>query len=165
MARRALPEYPIQAIDLGQWGVDVENWSARLVRSPDGTLTDARLETYRRVEEGEMGEPLLRSGFDVYLDGDELFYLKEPCAEEDARGRFLVSVYPQNADDVSDAHKAKGLTHDSLNFEFSSRGFALDGKCAARLELPSYAIDRLQLGQWIPGGEKLWNETVAMPPR
>ena len=165
MARRALPEYPIQSIDLGQWGVDVENWSARLVRSPDGILTDARLETYRRFEEGEMGEPLLRSGFDVYLDGDELIYLKEPCAEDDARGRFLVSVYPQNADDVSPAHKAKGLTHDSLNFDFASRGFALDGKCAARVDLPNYAIDRLQLGQWIPGGEMLWSETVAMPPR
>ena len=165
MARRALPEYPIQSIDLGQWGDDVENWSARLVRSPDGTLTDARLEAYRRAADGEIGEPLLRSGFDVYLDGNELVYLKEPCAEDDTRGRFLVSVYPENADDISADHRAKGLAHDSLNFEFASRGFALDGKCAARLELPSYAIDRLQLGQWIPGGEKLWNETVAMPPR
>ena len=112
-----------------------------------------------------MGEPLVRSGFDVYLDGDELVYLKEPCAEEDTQGRFLVSVYPENADDVSASHKEKGLAHESLNFAFADRGFALGGKCAAHVELPSYAIDRLQLGQWIPGGETLWKETVAMPPR
>ena len=164
MARRALPEYPIRAIDLGQWGGGGD-WGARLVRAPDGTLTDARLETYRRAADGEMGEPLVRSAFDVYLDGESLIYLKEPCAEDDTRGRFLVSVYPENAADLSASHKAKGLSHDSLNFDFADRGAALGGKCIARLELPGYAIDRLHLGQWIPGGETLWSETVAMPSR
>ena len=165
MAWRVLPEYPIRAIDLGQWGGEGDDWSARLVQAPDGTLTDARLETYRRAADGEMGEPLVESAFDVYLDGESLIYAKEPCADDDTRGRFLVSVYPENAADLSASHKAKGLTHDSLNFDFADRGTALGGKCVARLELPDYAIDRLQLGQWIPGGETLWSETVATPPR
>ena len=167
MAWRSLPEYPIRAINLGQWGGDGGggDWGARLVRAPDGTLTDARLEAYRRATDGEMGEPLVKSAFDVYLDGESLIYLKEPCAEDDTRGRFLVSVYPENAADLSASHKAKGLSHDSLNFDFADRGAALGGKCVARLELPDYAIDRLQLGQWIPGGETLWRETVAMPSR
>ena len=164
MAWRALPEYPIRAIDLGQWGGGGD-WGARLVQAPDGTLTDARLETHRRAAAGEMGAPLVSAAFDVYLDGDSLIYVKEPCAEDDTRGRFLVSVYPENAADLSAAHKAKGLSHDSLNFDFADRGAALGGKCVARLELPDYAIDRLQLGQWIPGGETLWSETVAMPQR
>ena len=166
MARRALPEYPIRAIELGQWGSGGGDWTApRLARAPDGTLIDARLETYRRAADGEMGEPLVKAAFDVYLDGESLIYAKEPCAEDDTRGRFLVSVYPENAADLSASHKAKGLTHDSLNFDFADRGAALGGKCVARLDLPDYAIDRLQLGQWIPGGETLWSETVAMPRR
>ena len=165
VAWRVLPEYPIRAIDLGQWGGDGDDWSARLVRAPDGTLTDARLETYRRAADGEMGEPLVESAFDVYLDGESLIYVKAPCVENDTRGRFLVSVYPENAADLSASHKAKGLTHDSLNFDFADRGAALGGKCVARLDLPGYAIDRLQLGQWIPGGETLWSETAAMPRR
>ena len=112
-----------------------------------------------------MGEPLVKSAFDVYLDGDSLIYLKDPCAEDDTRGRFLVSVYPKDAADVSESNRAKGLTHNSLNFAFADRGAALNGKCIARLDMPDYAIDRLQLGQWIPGGETLWSETAAMPRR
>ena len=71
-------------------------------------------ETYRATASGE---PAARSVFDLYLDGGALIYLKQPCSEADARGRFFLSVHPVDILDLPEERRALG--HDSLNFDFS----------------------------------------------
>ena len=90
------------------------------------------------------------------LDGKTLTYLKEPCAEEDARGRFLLSVHPARLSDVPEDRREKG-GHESLNFDFDRWGVIFGGKCMARRALPDYKVDSVEAGQWIPGGERLWS--------
>ena len=145
-----LPSYPIAKIELGQWipgGDDLWRTTA--------FLDDSVQDEYSRAYAAAMAsEPILESGFDVYLDGDTLIYVKEPCAAADARGRFLLSVFPVSADDLPPEFRALG--HESLNFDFAGFGAVFDGGCVIIRALPDYPIAAIETGQWIPGGETLW---------
>ena len=145
-----LPTYPIARIELGQWiagGADL--WMATAI------LDDSVLAAYRRAySAAAMSEPVARAGFDVYWDGGALTYVKDPCAAEDARGRFLLSVVPKSQDDLPE--KFRELGHESLNFDFDDYGAAFDGKCVVIRALPDYPIASVETGQWVPGGASLW---------
>ena len=106
------------------------------------------------------GELIIRSDFDVYLNGDSLVYLKAPCAGSDARGRFFLSVHPADAADLPEDRREIG--HVSLNFDFSARGIIFDGARMASRELQDCRISKIATGQWMPGGESLWMVEAAM---
>ena len=163
LIRRPLPDYPIRAITAGQY-VSGEGavWQALAVLP----MNEAAMSVYRNAHQaarnGEYGEPITQSEFDVYLDGDTLIYLKQPCAEEDARGRFLLSAFPENADDIPMARRELGFDHESLNFDFAMRGARFDGVCMAWRGLPGYPLRAIETGQWIPGGAELWRERAEL---
>ena len=113
----------------------------------------------RRVESAE---PAARSDFDLYLEDDTLTYIKAPCAEDDTRGRFFLSVHPVDLADLPADRREIG--HDSLNFNFAPHGIALDGKCAIRRWLPSYPIAAISTGRWIPGEGEIWSAEIDIPP-
>lgn len=165
LIRRPLPDYPIRAIRAGQF-VSGEGavWEALSVLPIDEAALSVYRNAHRAARNGEYGEPIAQSAFDVYLDGDALIYLKEPCAEEDTRGRFLLSAIPENADDVPPEMRERGLSHESLNFDFAMRGARFDGKCMAWRGLPDYPIRAIETGQWVPGGAELWRERVDFVP-
>ena len=104
------------------------------------------------------GEPAARSGFDLYLDGGALHYLKEPCSEDDADGRFFLSVHPVDAGDLPPDRRELG--HESLNFDFAQYGAAFGGKCMITRQLPDYPIERIETGQDAPSGERLWDAMI-----
>ena len=83
-------------------------------------------------------EPLAREDFDVYLDDDTLYYVKEPCQREDTRTRFSLHIFPADVDDLPDNRKQHRF--DNLDFRFIERGFMFDGKCLLRVNLPQYDI-------------------------
>ncbi len=155
-----MPRYEIARIETGQQAADGEYlWSVSIIVPPsDETL--ARYEgAYQAVRSS--GAPAARSGFDLYLDGGALYYLKEPCAESDARGRFFLSVHPSDAGDLPPERRALG--HDSLNFDFEPpAGAVFNGKCMAARELPDYGIARIETGQDAPGGGRLWTAEIAV---
>ena len=140
MARRELPGYAIAEISTGRRVPDAgETWRAA-ARLPIGA------EFY--------GDPIIRSDFDVYLEGNTLTYLKAPCAERDTRGRFFLSVHPVDLADLPENRRELG--HDGLNFDFAPDGIIFSGKCMIRRELPGYPISRIETGQDAPGGGRLW---------
>ena len=147
-----LPSYPTAKIELGQWipgGEDL--WRTTAV------LDDSVLAEYRRAyAAAAASKPVAESGFDVYLDGGSLVYVKEPCAADDTRGRFLLSIFPVSSDDLPEDAKREGREHVSLNFDFDAYGAVFDGKCVILRTLPDYPIAAVETGQWIPGGERLW---------
>ena len=158
----ALPDYPITAIRTGQWIPGVERlWEAFITPPLDDEARAFYEKTYRAIESS--GAPAARSGFDLYLDGDRdtLSYLKEPCGEGDTRGRFFLSVHPADVADLPAARREIG--HESLNFTFAPpAGVVFAGKCMATRPLPDYPIARIETGQWIPGGERLWDAAVVV---
>ena len=83
-------------------------------------------------------DPLAREDFDVYLDDDTLYYVKEPCQREDTRTRFSLHIFPADVDDLPDNRKQHRF--DNLDFRFIERGLMFDGKCLLRVNLPQYDI-------------------------
>ena len=158
---RLLPSYPISAIRTGQRDPGGERlWEVLITPPPSAETLALREKIYRTAASGE---PAARAEFDLYLDGEALTYLKEPCAESDARGRFFLSVHPKNIEDLSAKRREAGYDHDSLNFTFAPpAGAVFNGKCMARRQLPDYDIAKIETGQWIPGGERLWDAEIAV---
>lgn len=157
MARADMPEYAISKIDTGQFTTDEGRaWSAELRFD----TTDYLWEVY---QDAKPREPSARAAFDVYLTRGALTYLKESCAADDARGRFLVSVFPSDKGDLEDGRE--GIGHNSLNFSFDEYGGAVNGRCVIRRPLPDYALERLEVGQWIPGGDTLWRAEIPVGER
>jgi len=155
-----LPDYPIAAIRTGQWLPGVERLWEVSISPPLGAEALAFYEKAWQAV-ASSGEPAARSGFDLYLDGDTLYYLKEPCGEEDTRGRFFLSVHPVDVADLPEERREIG--HDSLNFTFAPpAGAVFGGKCMAARQLPDYGIARIETGQWIPGGERLWDAEMVV---
>ena len=93
------------------------------------------------------GEPVIRSTFDVYLDGRALTYVKEPCARADTGAVFFLHLIPADAADLPDHRKQYGF--DNLDFDFDGRGVRFDGECLATIVLPDYAVARIRTGQYL----------------
>ena len=153
-----LPTYPIARFRTGQYISGVgEIWSVEATTTPDAEALALYEAAYQSAASTQ---PAARSVWDVYMEGKTLTYLKSPCAEDDTRGRFLLSVYPQNLADIPEERRALG--HESLNFDFERWGIMFGGKCMARRALPDYDVDKIRTGQWIPGGESLWTAEFAV---
>ena len=125
---------------------------------------NAHLAAYAAIGAGALGKPAARAAFDLYLDGAELVYLKEPCSPDDAGERFFLHLFPAAAADLS----ARGRQHgfDNLDFDFADRGvFPAADACLALVPLPEYArgIDRIRTGQWIRGVGQLWSVEFQAP--
>ena len=155
LIRIPLPDYSVAAVGVGQWNTGGADWSSA-IRFEAGL--DALRAAYR---ETRAATPAARSVFDVYLNEDDsLTYVKEPCSEEDARGRFLLAAFPLDESDLSESARESGAAHNAHNFEFPMRGDMFDGVCAARAALPDYPLAQVQTGQWIPGGSVIWSERI-----
>ena len=110
---------------------------------------------YESLVSGALGAPLARSVFDIHLDGGKLTYLKQPCAENDTQEMFFLHVFPVDEGDLPPDRKQSGF--DNRDFFFSWSGEFLDGdRCIAQRLLPSYPIDRIHTGQFIPDEKQLW---------
>ena len=141
--RHLLPDYPIARIRTGnntaapgypEWRTDID-LAARAVAQA----------AYDSIAVGDYGNPVAQSRFDLYLSGNSLTYLKEPCADSDADARFFLHIIPANPAD----RRERGF--DNLDFHFADHGAHIGEICVATRELPDYAIDRIRAGQFVSG--------------
>ena len=135
---------------LVEHAVDGHRSDLYLIQAPD--LLD-RLEEPMGSLKRE-GEPIITSNFDVYIRGDALAYVKEPCSPSDAAPRFFLHVTPVDVDDLSDDRRGHGF--DNLDFQFGTYGTAQDGKCAAVRNLPKYGIESIWTGQFSEADGRIW---------
>ena len=153
-----LPQFPAASFATGQYVPgEGEIWSVSIKPTPDAETSAIYEDAYGSIASSP---PAARSDWDVHLDGEIVAYLKEPCSQEDARGRFLLSVYPKNARDLPESRRDIG--HESLNFDFDRWGTVFNGKCMVRRALPDYGAASVEAGQWIPGGDRLWTAELAV---
>ncbi len=156
---RYLPGYPISEAETGQWLPGAGGlWSAK-VRFP------GYYDRYRAALSSlsDSVPAATAGGFDLRADGGALIYIKRRCAQEDARGRFWLSVFPADPIDLPQESRAAGREHQSLNFDFADHGAALDGDiCVIIRDLPDYPIDRIETGQWLPEEGELWRAEMSV---
>ena len=147
VASLPLPDYPIAEF--------------RLVWSPELLERRAAREAMRRAKED--GRLLARAEYDVYLSDGELVYVQEPYGPLETEHPFRVSVFPERADDLPEEWRGRG--HQRFWFDFHQRGALLeDGTRVALFSLPDYPIAAIRTGQFIEGGEDLWEAAFSANP-
>ena len=150
MARIPLPRYGVAALRLGRAGAGGEEaWWPRF----DTGLRAAALRG--AVRWARARQPTARGGFDVYLDGKTLTYIREPCARDQAQASFFLHVTPRNRRDLPRTRRRAGF--DNLDFRWADAGAWLDGRCAARARLPDYDIADVRTGQYDESASTLWS--------
>ena len=108
--------------------------------------------------------PVISSQFNVYVNQNTLFYIKEQCSDEDAQARFFLHVNPVDVNDLPEERRQFGF--DNLNFNLVDFNFYLHAEampkqsCMARIELPEYEVASFHTGHFIPGEpEPLWSRS------
>ena len=159
IALRMLPRYPIERIRTGQYVAEsgVKEWQADI----DLAAHLAAQAAYKSIAAGDYGEPVAQSNFDIYLSGNTLTYLKEPCAPGDADARFFLHIFPANVGDLPAHRQEHGF--DNLDFRHhSGHVYVLDDWCIAMQRLPGYPIERIRTGQFIYTGDPLWRADIEL---
>ncbi len=89
------------------------------------------------------GELIVRSKYDVYLDGKTLTYVKSPCAHGDAANRFILHVIPV------DTSALEGKSQETLDFSFmEGKDWHVGEACVVSRDLPNYPIASIRTGQY-----------------
>ena len=101
------------------------------------------------------------AAFSPHLDGRRLVYRKAPCAPGEIADTFLLHLYPVNPGDLPEERREYG--YENRDFRFGQWGTIRDGQCLASVPLPEYPIARIHTGQYIPGGERLWEVELPGP--
>jgi len=143
-----LPKYEIARIRTGQFVYNREMiW--------ENDVNPGIFARFHEIEAGLESSQLIESGtFDLYFDGNRMIYYKDACADADTQARFFLHLFPIDADGLPADRREYGFGN--VGFDFSERGARRGGKCLATVHLPGYEIARIRTGQYIPGGEKLW---------
>ena len=116
--------------------VKVYNNTMLTVATPDLSRVDpAVADAYRALHRAATaGEPAARAGgYEVYLHGKRLAWVKETCEPRAPRDKFRLAFYPVDAD------RKRGY--------WTIRGARFDGKCLGAARLPDFALARVRLGQ------------------
>ena len=101
------------------------------------------------------GAPAARAAFDLYLDGNNLTYAREPCRRADTAAKFFLHIIPANAAELPGWRRQYGF--DVGDFQFDWHGALFDGKCLATVELPGYPVAGIRTGQYIGGQGEIWS--------
>ena len=148
------------------WNVAGHQWAAEVLlewlkrnqhvctarRRPAPPPRPAWLADYESIASGE---PAARSVFDVHLRENALSYLKSPCGAEDARARFFLHVFPEDAESLPAVRRRHGF--DNLDFDYHAFAApAPAGRCIATRRLPGYPIARVRTGQFTPDDGHVW---------
>ena len=150
-AQVQLPEYDIANFHTGQFipGEPEPLWSG----SYDFLIAEQHQAIYDMAQTAEL---VIRSHFNVHLDRNSLFYIKEQCETADVEARFSLHIFPVNRNDLPEERQQ--FAFDNLDFDFAKHGGMVGQKCAAQIELPEYEIAGIRTGQFIHGEGELWSE-------
>ena len=149
VAKKFLPDHPVARIVTGQFLEGAEpGWQAEAVIDRDA-LEKVLEKTREALEKAVTPEKLvIRSHFDVYLDGKWLTYVKDACSPPDLRRRFFVHVTPADERDLPEGETGFD------NHDFNRMGAHVDGfGCVVRRRLPDYVVRRVRTGQFVWGEE------------
>ena len=89
---------------------------------------------------------IIASDFNVYLDRNTLFYVKEECRQTDTEARFFLHVTPVDERHIHEHRRQYDF--ESLNFSRTGQPL-FTGQCVVKMELPSYPIRQIHTGQFV----------------
>ena len=145
-----------------------------VVRDPPDLLRRLLREPAPFPERRIPDEPVIQSGFDVYLDHGTLIYVKDRCTPEEVARFIFVRVAPVSPEDLPADRRRQGFRYEPLYGAFPNPERFGD-RCLAGRSLPTYPVDHVVTGQrarrWERGRwsyRELWRGEAALgaaPPR
>ena len=161
VATRDLPDYPIARIRTGQESTALggNGWRADI----NLAVRAAARAVHDRIAAGDYGQPIAQSDYDVYLRGNSLTYIKDPCSpgDADADARFFLHITPVDPADLPADSREFGFAN--LDFQFADHGARIDDICVAALDLPDYPIARVRTGQIAAtSGGDVWRADINL---
>ena len=170
------PEPLNRDFDFYDYGVIEDGRCLALVHLPEGRYTKLDTGQYagpnrwlvsvdlrhqaalRSLIAGEWGEPDARAAFDVYLDGNELRYVREPCTAREVDDRFFLHFYgpPTELAPGSSADAARSRAFENRDFAFFEYGAIVDGRCLVLVPAAVPDAFRISTGQFAPGERPAW---------
>ena len=146
---------------------DAVVWTREVYGVPVVSIQDMRAESEaaRRAAyaAARASEPAASAGgFDIYEDGGKLTYVKDDCGEEDARGRFALSIFPVEQSDLPERERETGSEYESIHFDFHDRGAIFDGRCVVVQDLPDYPISHIETWRYMPGESPMWSALILL---
>ena len=115
------------------------------------------------------GAPLISSHFDVYLNDNNLIYVKDGCSWDDTAVPFDLKAYPVNENDLPARYRQHGFQDLTFSFYYNGIRQSGDDRCIAITTLPDYDIDRISTGQYIRGADgstqNLWEGEIRQSDR
>ena len=136
--KRPLPS-PVRYIQTGQYILD----EGRLWEG-EGWIAPPSVGEERPKFPVAGGKRIIRSDFDVYLDGRRLVYHKADCGPADRAAPFFLQVTPTDATVLPPDRGQAGFDSQDIN------------SCTIERQLPAYAIRSIRTGQFVPGEGQLW---------
>ena len=135
------------------WTQTSIGFCASAIVLPHDALPPVRVALTAEYQAALLGErrPEIDSDFNVYFVENLLVYVKDSCGQDDVDSLFFLHVYPVNENVLLGDDRRHGFA----NLDFDSYGY-----CFGMRRLPSYAIDRIVTGQYVPGEEPMWEGTV-----
>ena len=145
-----LPDYPIAEIRTGQGN----RWQVNIYPPDDpAPLRAAYAALSNRL-------PATRAAFALYLQDNQLIYLRETCKAGDTAAGFFLHILPADISDLPAERQSTGFAN--RDFVFDRWGGHFDGKCLAAVHLPDYPVKEIRTGQHIPGQGELWAAEVRV---
>ena len=143
---RYLPPFSIRSIRTGQYVPGEGRLWAREYSLDQKKSWEAVMELMPSEKR------IIRSTYDVYLEGKTLVYVKERCRPADREATFFVQVTPVNARVLAPDLRPQGF--DTVYFN----------RCTREIELSLYAIRHIRTGQFMENKGWLWDEEFLMEP-
>ena len=107
--------------------------------------------------------PRAASIYNLYVQGEALYYAKQPCATADTEAWFFLHVYPENAADLPASRRRHGFHN--LDFKIFDYELLAGDRCLIRRDLPEYPIKRIHTGQYISqDGPVTWETDFPFNP-
>jgi len=130
-------------------------------------MTPAAIAAYRELyRQAVAGKPIIRADYNVYLEGQQLTFVRENCAPEEPDAWFGVRIFPRRQENLPPP-----LRQDSSYAALNTRGVRLGRLCLAVLQLPDYAREGdliLRQHYWDdgkPADRPLWEEFYSLSRR
>ena len=120
--------------------------------------------TYETLRSGGFGDPVVRSVFDIYSDGESLYYWKESCAPADVAEAFRLRLRPSPSEGAEGAPVSAAFDDrpfEDRPFRFSDYGAVVDGACVAVAPGSLHDFDEASTGQGVPGAGRAWSAALS----
>ena len=126
-------------------------------------MSDAAIAAYREIyRQALTREPILRAGYDVYLNDKRLTFVRANCPPDSRDAWLGVRLFP---------HRLATLPPTVYNpgsyATFGNHRVRIGDLCLAVIQLPAYAqgdliVMQRRLGNFGPGGDPLWQELHSL---